>query len=50
MRCQIARITLFLASRQAPTRIGSRIVIDGGLNAQQVRATWWCDDSSAWRG
>lgn len=33
---EIARLTLFLASRQAPTLIGSRIVIDGGLNAQQV--------------
>ena len=33
---EIARLTLFLASKQAPTLIGSRIVIDGGLNAQQV--------------
>lgn len=33
---EIARLTLFLASGQAPTLIGSRIVIDGGLNAQQV--------------
>lgn len=33
---EIARLTLFLASRQAPTMIGGRIVIDGGLNAQQV--------------
>lgn len=33
---EIARLTLFLASRQAPTLIGSRIVINGGLNAHQV--------------
>lgn len=33
---EIARLTLFLASDQAPTLIGSRIVIDGGLNVQQV--------------
>jgi NAD(P)-dependent dehydrogenase (short-subunit alcohol dehydrogenase family) len=33
---EIARLALFLASRQAPTLIGGRIVIDGGLNAQQV--------------
>ncbi|HSI09402.1 MAG TPA: SDR family oxidoreductase [Rariglobus sp.] len=33
---EIARLALFLASRQAPTLVGSRIVIDGGLNAQQV--------------
>ncbi|XHR27689.1 MAG: SDR family NAD(P)-dependent oxidoreductase [Chthoniobacteraceae bacterium] len=33
---EIARLVLFLASGQAPTLIGSRIVIDGGLNAQQV--------------
>ena len=33
---EIARLTLFLASRQAPTLIGSRIVIDGGLSAQQA--------------
>ncbi len=33
---EIARLTLFLASRQAPSLIGGRIVIDGGLNAQQV--------------
>ncbi len=33
---EIARLTLFLASVQAPTLIGSRIVIDGGLNVQQV--------------
>ncbi len=33
---EIARLALFLASEQAPTLIGSRIVIDGGLNAQQV--------------
>jgi 3-oxoacyl-[acyl-carrier protein] reductase len=33
---EIARLALFLASDQAPTLIGSRIVIDGGLNAQQV--------------
>lgn len=35
---EIARLTLFLASGQAPSLIGSRIVIDGGLNAQQVPA------------
>lgn len=33
---EIARLTLFLASGQAPSLIGSRIVIDGGLNVQQV--------------
>jgi Dehydrogenases with different specificities (related to short-chain alcohol dehydrogenases) len=33
---EIARLTLFLASGQAPTLIGSRVVIDGGLNSQQV--------------
>ncbi len=33
---EIARLTLFLASGQAPSLIGSRVVIDGGLNAQQV--------------
>ncbi|EIQ00649.1 dehydrogenase of unknown specificity [Opitutaceae bacterium TAV1] len=35
---EIARLALFLASDQAPTLIGSRIVIDGGLNVQQVPA------------
>jgi hypothetical protein len=31
-----ARLTLFLASDAAPSLIGSRIAIDGGLNVQQV--------------
>lgn len=33
---EIARLVLFLASEAAPTLVGSRIVLDGGLNVQQV--------------
>ena len=33
---EIARMTLFLASDAAPSLLGSRIVLDGGLDAQQV--------------
>jgi len=33
---EIAQTVLFLSSDAAPSLIGSRIVIDGGLNAQQV--------------
>jgi len=33
---EIARLVLFLASDAAPTLIGARLVIDGGLSIQQV--------------
>ncbi len=33
---EIAELAAFLASRRTPTLIGSRIVIDGGLNIQQL--------------
>lgn len=33
---EIAHMTLFLASDAAPSLLGSRIVLDGGLDAQQV--------------
>jgi 3-oxoacyl-[acyl-carrier protein] reductase len=33
---EIARLVMFLASEAAPTLVGARIVLDGGLNVQQV--------------
>lgn len=33
---EIARTVLFLASESAPTLVGARLVLDGGLNVQQV--------------
>jgi len=33
---EISRLVLFLASEAAPTLVGARIVLDGGLNIQQV--------------
>ncbi len=33
---EISRLVLFLASESVPTLVGARIVLDGGLNVQQV--------------
>lgn len=33
---EIARVVLFLASDASPTLVGSRVVLDGGLNVQQL--------------
>ena len=36
---EIARTTVFLASDSAPTLVGSQIVLDGGMDIQQLPAT-----------